>query len=244
MDAAVYNRKWPEWTDFIRYNPGARHRRRLTLKLIADAPFKTVLDVGCGNAELLSLLAAKYPDASLQGADFSAEIVKRNRKCLPGIPFHVLDIEAGCVQQQFDIVICCEVIEHLGDRRKGLTHLKGMARPGGYVAITCPTGPVYETERYFGHTTHPTIDEIREHARALDLEIVKLWNWGWPTYSAMKWATNVNSEWALRKFASGRYSAWSKSVSNALYWANFVNLSGRLPESMGCQLFVLLKAPE
>ena len=239
MDAAAYDERWPEWDDFIRYNPGARHRRRLTLRLIDGLRFGTVLDVGCGNAELLGVLRHAYPAARLNGADFSGEVIQRNRSILPGIPFHVLDIEKERIEIRYDLVICCEVIEHLRDRRAALANLREMVGPGGHLAITCPTGPVYATERHFGHTTHPDVREIEGHAQALGLRIEKMWNWGWPTYAMLKWATNVNSEWALKTFANRKYSAASKLVSNALYYANYLNVTSR--GSAGCQLFALLR---
>lgn len=85
FSAAEYDKLWSSCDDFIKYNPGARHRRRHILSLLKTIQFQTVLDVGCGNnvsfgsftfllregAILGSCrLAAKYVDFKLDVSDF------------------------------------------------------------------------------------------------------------------------------------------------------------------------------
>ena len=53
---SFYQGFWEETPDFIRYNPGARHRRRMILRLLGAERFDSLLDVGCGNGELLALV--------------------------------------------------------------------------------------------------------------------------------------------------------------------------------------------
>ncbi|MGE5755624.1 MAG: class I SAM-dependent methyltransferase [Planctomycetaceae bacterium] len=238
LSAAEYDLGWRDWSDFIRYNPGARHRRRQILALLRGILFNHLLDVGCGNGEMLGELRRHFPRASFTGVDLSPEVVERNRRRLPGIDFGVLDIAASALDRQFDAILCSEVVEHLEDRPRAFGHLAAMLAPGGHLLVTTPTGRMYETERRFGHTTHPTPAEIRDYAAAHGLRVVLLRNWGWPLYQALKWVTNVNPEWALRNFASGSYSPGAKLVSHALYWANFLNLPSA---PGGCQLFALLR---
>ena len=113
-----------------------------------------------------------------------------------------------------------------------------MLRPGGHLLLTCPTGRVFATEKHFGHTTHPTPREIGERATQSGFTVKRLINWGFPTYYALKWATNVNAEWALKNFSNTQYGAKQIVVSEALYWLNHLNLRS---SRAGCQLFVLLE---
>ena len=70
------------------------------------------------------------------------------------------------------------------------------------------------------------------------MEVVSMKRWGFPLYTALKYATNVKPDWALKNFANTEYSPTAKVVSKALYYANFFNL----PTSpLGCQLFVLAR---
>ncbi len=231
---AFYQGFWEETPDFVRYNPGARHRRRLILDCLSSERFASVLDVGCGSGELLALLHGAHPDVkALTGADLSPDQVSRNGARLPGMEFLALDVQTGALDRTFDLVVCSEVIEHLDDPHAAVKNLARMVGAGGRLVLTCPTGAMYPTERHFGHVRHPGPQDLEAWTRDAGLETVSLWNWGWPTYRLLKWATNVNAEWALKRFASGSYSLGAKFLSGGLYWANFLN---RHDDARGCQL--------
>jgi SAM-dependent methyltransferase len=235
---SFYRGFWEDTPDFIRYNPGARHRRRMILDLLRGLRFDSLLDVGCGNGELIALVAAQSHGVRLTGADLSPDQIERNRRRLPGVEFFALDVQSAALPRTFDVVTCSEVIEHLDDAAAALKNLARMVAPGGSLLVTCPAGTMYATERHFGHVRHPKVGDLRAWADAAGLEVDTIWNWGWPTYTALKWATNVNAEWALRNFASGAYTASAKAVSTGLYWLNFLN---RRNHRRGCQLVALFR---
>ena len=242
LSAAEYDEQWRVAEDFVRYHPGSRHRRRLALSLVSDLPFSTYLEVGCGPADFLRALAGRRAAmgevaTGFWGADLSDDVIKRNSERWPQHHFETLNVENERLDRKFDLVGCQEVIEHLACREDAFANLSSMLNSGGHLLITCPTGKVFETERHFGHTTHPDAAEIRRHADANDLEVVELINWGFPSYRLLKIATNLNSKRAIETFASGRYGFFQKRVCDALYLANFCNL--RSP--WGVQLFALLR---
>ena len=172
--------------------------------------------------------------------DLSPEQVERNRKHLPGAEFFALDVQAESLPRTFDVVVCSEVVEHLDDARAAIANLALMVKPGGRLLLTCPAGTVYATERRFGHVRHPSAADLEAWAAASGLQIDTLCNWGWPTYQLLKWATNVNAEWALERFANGPYSRGAKLVSTALYWLNFANYQDA---RRGCQLVGVFRKP-
>ena len=233
----TYDRIWRELTPFIRYNPGARHRRRLLFRTVASLPKRTVLDVGCGNGELLRLLRARWPEIEVAtGADLSEAVVAQNRLAHPDIAFHVLDLERAALPLTAELVTCTEVLEHLDDRARAFANLAAMVAPGGALVVTCPTGTVYATERHFGHTTHPDVAELRALGARSGLSLERMMNWGFPIYRLTKWLTNLAPELALRKFATERYGATQVLMSHAFTWVNYLNL----PSSpFGCQLVAL-----
>ncbi len=245
-DAATRNKAfhdefWASCTDFSRYNPGARHRRRLILEALEGLPGESLLDVGCGDGQLLLWLEPKLSKVrSYTGADLSPVTVEENAKRLPRMSFHALDIQKEHLPSTHDLLICTEVIEHLDDRKAAFANLAAMMNPGGHLVVTCPTGHVYETERHFGHTSHPSVEEVRSLASGAGLTTLDIANWGFPLYRAMKWATNVNAEWAIKNFATGDYSPAQKAVSLGLWAANFVN---KKDSSQGCQLVAVLRKP-
>lgn len=242
-----YDRMWASMSDFTRFNPGARHRRRVVLKWVRGLAFERCIDVGCGKGDLiLALRKQGVPAAKLCGADFSPQVVAENRQAQPEVRFEVLDIQASSLpggEGSFDLVLCSEVIEHLTDRPAAIAHLAALLRPGGHLLLTCPTGRVFETERRFGHVSHPAPAEIRGLAENAGLRVERLLNWGWPLYRAGKVVTNLNADWSMTQFAVGRYSRMKRIFLAALYALCFLNI----PSAYGCQLFALLRkeaAPE
>jgi 2-polyprenyl-3-methyl-5-hydroxy-6-metoxy-1,4-benzoquinol methylase len=235
----LYDAFWEACPDFSRYNPGARHRRRWIRRVLQRMRPRTVLDVGCGTGELLAWLRRALPDVDAwSGVDQSAKTVEANAARDPGARYEVLDIERASLDRCFDAVVCTEVIEHLARPREALGHLFSMIAPRGHLVLTCPTGKVHATERHFGHVAHPRPRELLEWIASAGFADVELWNWGFPTYVASKYVTNMRPDWALGRFASGRYDARAKAVSHAVYLANFANLRS---SSLGCQLYVVAK---
>ena len=101
-----YERGWTQWGDMIRYSPAPFHRRRLIMKLADEVPFESVLDVGCGNGELLLALSRRRPLRRLVGVDIAASVIDENRRTFPDFEFHHLDIGSGSLPLECDLVIC------------------------------------------------------------------------------------------------------------------------------------------
>lgn len=233
-----YDQQWSRLSDFIKYNPGARHRRRLCLQLLDGLAVSSCLDVGCGPGDLLLAIRRRHPElVKMHGVDLAPRQVVANRCAMPWAEFEVLDIEREKLSTRFDLVTCCEVIEHVANREAAFANLSALVAPSGYLLITCPTATLYETEKRFGHVSHPDALELRELGKKNGLAVVRSLNWGWPTYRLMKWATNINPDFAIRQFGSGDYSLFKRWLNQVLYIGNFANV----PSSLGCQLFYLFR---
>lgn len=243
VNRAVYDEIWPQMSDYIRFNPGARHRRRHVLRFLDGLRFDSLLDVGCGNAELLRIIDARYPGTRLCGVDLSPVVVDQNRRACAHIDFAVGNVEHEPLPKNggrpFDVVVCCEVLEHLDRPEAALRHIADVLPAGGHAILTTPTGKVHHTERRFGHVRHPRPRELMLQADGAGFDVEELLSWGFPTYALTKWATNLNPDAALARFAGDRaYGVVEKGVSLSLWAANFLNLE-RSP--LGVQLFALLR---
>jgi 2-polyprenyl-3-methyl-5-hydroxy-6-metoxy-1,4-benzoquinol methylase len=90
----------------------------------------SLIDVGCGNGDLLRFLASRSAAAvALTGVDLVPNAPKS------GIEFIQGDIFALDVGRQFSIVVSLMTIEHIADVRAFVRRLKSLARPGGLVVI-------------------------------------------------------------------------------------------------------------
>ena len=240
LPSGEYDRQWRVLSDYIRYHPGARHRRRIILELVQGLRFGSILDAGCGPGELIDLFQRELPGHELWGADFAPEVIEANRRRFPEAHFEVVDLQAGPLDRRFDLVVCSEVIEHLPDPAAAFAHLAAMVEPGGHLLVTCPTGKIHATEVHFGHLRHLDEPELLALGRENGLRVVRSRNWGFPLYAALKYATNVNAQWAIDNFAERDYSLAAKALSNALYWVNFLNVDSR----RGVSLFALFEQPQ
>lgn len=102
----------------------------------------SVLEVGCGEGVLANYLlqqALKYP-IRFEAGDLSLEAVISGID--PLIKFRELSIyELPYSDNSFDLVICCEVLEHLEYPQQGLAELARVAKKG--VLLSTPREPVW-----------------------------------------------------------------------------------------------------
>jgi len=108
---------------------------------------RRIADVGCGPGYFLWLLhnelAAKgYQTAGMFGFDYSLAALEIARQVLPEAEFHYMDIYNICasLEEQFDIVVCIDVLEHLLYPERGLRNLVRMLRPQGILLLAVPNG--------------------------------------------------------------------------------------------------------
>ena len=100
----------------------------------------TLADVGCGNGASMFLLADKMRKCvgievfSTHKDSFEQMKQQTNAQ---NCKFQVFDIEQQTYPEQFDRIICFEVIEHLADDRN-VKALYNMLKSGGKAAISVP----------------------------------------------------------------------------------------------------------
>ena len=94
----------------------------------------TIIDVGAGKGELLSLIAREMPECSMFGVDYLP--------CPDGFPLERwlrCDLnDPPSLEISANIVICSEVIEHLENPRKTTRFLASILAPGGTLILTTP----------------------------------------------------------------------------------------------------------
>ena len=109
--------------------------RLLREKIDINAPL-SVVDVGCGNGELLYLLKQRFPHWSLTGYDFTPEFIEtgRNFPGLSGVELIVADMFD--IDRTFDLVLCDSVIQIFPEIQKPLEKLLNICHGGGHIFVT------------------------------------------------------------------------------------------------------------
>ncbi|MEN1729274.1 MAG: class I SAM-dependent methyltransferase [Pseudomonadota bacterium] len=132
---------------------------------------KTVLDLGCNTGYGSKILAGMA--AKVIGVDVSENAVSiaRETNQAPGIEFHLIDgKQLPFEADTFDVVISCQVIEHIVDYEVYIGEIQRVLTPGGIVVFTTPNAllrldPGMKPWNPF-HVTEFNADEIGELLRS------------------------------------------------------------------------------
>jgi 2-polyprenyl-3-methyl-5-hydroxy-6-metoxy-1,4-benzoquinol methylase len=104
----------------------------------------SALEVGCGEGELSMRLALR--GWRVQGCDIADQAVAEARRRAAAanlaIPFEQHDIrELRGVYEPADLVVCCEVLEHLENTVEAIAVLRSLCR--GHLIVSVPREPVW-----------------------------------------------------------------------------------------------------
>jgi trans-aconitate 2-methyltransferase len=105
---------------------------------IPNAAAARATDIGCGPGNSTEVLAARYPDARVQGIDSSPEMIEAARARLPGTRFDVADISGWTPEQPQDVMLANAVLQWVPDHAALFPRLVGGLAPGGSLAVQMP----------------------------------------------------------------------------------------------------------
>ena len=156
------------------------------LLLQAKPEGKRILEVGCGEGKLATQLLHAIPTpARYLATDLSLDRLRDNHALDPRVESMEASIyELPFADDSFDIVVCCEVLEHVEDPVAGLAELARVS--GGKVLLSTPWEPVWRAMnmargKYLrqlgntpGHIQHFTRRQLESLARrSLDILAVR-----------------------------------------------------------------------
>lgn len=107
---------------------------------INNENIKTVLDIGCGIGNSTAVLAKKFPNAEITGADNSDDMLASARKENPDIEFIKLDAEneIDSLKKRYDLVFSNACIQWIPNHRKLIKDLFSLLNDGGFLAVQIP----------------------------------------------------------------------------------------------------------
>ncbi len=118
----------------------------------ADAP--QCLDIGCGDGRLLDRLAEQgVPPENLYGVELSPKVVDElDRKGYHGYEGRVEELSLPA--NHFDLILTCQVIEHVSDPAEMFQAVNRILAPGGIFIVETPNTDCLDArifrKRYWG----------------------------------------------------------------------------------------------
>jgi ubiquinone/menaquinone biosynthesis C-methylase UbiE len=110
---------------------------------LGDIQVESILDAGCGEGEITNLINMNYNNIKkLQGIELESEVVEE-----ANIRFPELDITQGSIynlpfpNNSFDLVVTCEVLEHLDNPSKGIEEIIRVS--DRYILVSVPQEPIW-----------------------------------------------------------------------------------------------------
>lgn len=105
-----------------------------------------IVDVGCGNGELLAHILAWYPDSLIIGTEVAHGRLRWTREHV-GSHVCLVEVNAGTPfpfrDAMLDVTFLTEVIEHVKDPQLFLTELHRVMRSTGTLILTTPSSDAY-----------------------------------------------------------------------------------------------------
>lgn len=144
------------------YNRFADQRSRPFEDLLSrvDSPAPSyVVDLGCGPGALTATLLDRWPKATVEGVDSSAEMLAQAQRHAdpPQLTFHSGDIATWEPQRPVDVLVANAALQWVPDHRSLIPLLASFLAPGGWLAFQVPAN--------FDAPTHRILRDMRASPR-------------------------------------------------------------------------------
>ena len=161
FDKDIWSEHWQAYANSAGENPAAKMRHAIILERLQSLPEKPglLLDVGSGQGDCLYRAVASQCAKKYVGFELSEVGVSISRSKVPQAEFFQVDLfsppnDISWLIGQCDVVICSDVIEHVDEPEDFCCLLKDYLKPGAYLYVTVPGGPMSDFDRHIGHRTH------------------------------------------------------------------------------------------
>lgn len=119
-----------------------RFLRTLDDALVVAGGVENILEVGCGEGFLLGRLGESKRYMRLEGIDVSKEVIMRAQTVYPFLKFLVGSVcNLNYREGEFDLVLACEVLEHIGNADKALSEIRRVTNK--FTIISVPVEPLW-----------------------------------------------------------------------------------------------------
>ena len=106
----------------------------LLVRWAAPGPGERILDLGCGQGDILHRFVEQSDGATGLGVDRDPALLEV-APTHPRLRWAAMDLSAELPEGQWDVVLCIGALDALGDGELAWQRLAGLVRPGGRVVV-------------------------------------------------------------------------------------------------------------
>jgi len=107
-------------------------------------------------------LLAGIPGVKVHGIDYNPVRLERVKKEFPGVEIAQADLVCFKTDKKFDIVLCSQVLEHIGDDVKALENMRGLLSDPGILILGVPNEGCF-LARLRNNVFEPAIKKTTDH---------------------------------------------------------------------------------
>lgn len=156
------------------YSRYADERGRPFIDLVARvgaAEPRRVVDLGCGPGNLTALLAARWPDATVEGVDSSPEMIERAGE-VDGVSFRVGDVRSWQMPADCDVLVSNATLQWVPSHDELLRSWAAALPDGGWIAMQVPgnfASPSHTLMRSLAQSSRwaPLVGDVLRHHDAV-----------------------------------------------------------------------------
>jgi ubiquinone/menaquinone biosynthesis C-methylase UbiE len=131
--------------------------------LLAEIEWSRLLDVGCGDGRLVSILRQDFPDRDIVGLDYSERAVALARVMVPEGNFVAADVTGpDLFNQSFDCATCIETLEHVEPAflPQFVAGIRRQLKSGAALIVTVPSRNVRLIDKHYQHFTAESLTDV------------------------------------------------------------------------------------
>lgn len=179
--------------------------------------FHSFLEIGCGTGYVLSGISKKISRTSLYGSEIFITGLEFAAARLPSAKFLQMDARNIPFKSEFDVIGTFDVLEHIKEDTKVLTHVFEALKPRGLMLLTVPqhTWLWSSIDEYAFHVRRYTAVSLHEKIEAAGFSVIRSTSFVTTLLPAMIISRFIQKKVHDKKFdakAELKFSPWLNSL--------------------------------
>lgn len=183
--------------------------------------FKSLLEIGCGTAYVLSGISKKFPQRILHGSEIFIAGLDFAIKRLPSINLMQMDARNIPFEEEFDVIGAFDVLEHIEEDEQVLKQVYAALKPEGFMLLTVPqhTWLWSSIDERAHHVRRYTASDLHSKIKTAGFQIIRSTSFVstlLPAMIASRFFQNKNSHKEIEPTTELKLSTWLNSSFSQL----------------------------